>query len=263
MSAAHTLSPMALRTPPAASRTGPSFALALTMHVLLFLGMSLAVRWNTKPQTPAVAQVWSALPPIMEVTPPPQPTPTPQPQPQPAPPLEKPDIALEKQKKEQAQRRQKEEEKRKKEQEAKRKAEAEAQAKAQAQQKAEQAQREALRKEEAERLLKQLSAAAPAAAPSDGAGQDTGWHAQVIGCIRPHIAYSVPENTSAQVYAEFELDLLPTGEQVAVRLTRASQLPGFDAAAERAIRRCNPIPRRTDGTVLRRFVLVVRPVEMR
>lgn len=249
--------------------TGRAFAAALFMHALLFVALSIAVRWNTQPQAPASAQVWGALPAVMQVEPAPrpQPAPKPAPKPKPAPPQPQPQTTpdiVEEQKKQREKERQAQEEKRaqarEREQALEKKRELEKQ---------QLAQREKLREQEAERLARQLGAATSSTSPSPathanaGAGADRAWQAQVTACIRPHIAFSVPESTSAEVYAEFRLELLPTGEHVAVRRIRASGLAGFDDAAERAIRRCDPIPRRADGTVPRSFVLVVRPVEMR
>lgn len=251
--------PQAPRTAPLAHRTGPSFLLALVVHALLLAGMSLAVRWKTSVEAPAVAQVWGALPPVMELTaptPPPAPEPKPEPTPEPKeePKPKAPDI-VEKQEKKPPPKKEEKKKEEKKPPEADKKKE-------QAQREAE---RERLRKEEAERLQRQLGAPASAVGPASpgSRGTDAGWNAQIIACIRPHIAYSVPEHTSAEVAAEFRLELLPTGEQQSVHLIRASGLPGFDAAAERAIRRCDPIPRQKDGSVPRSFVLVLRPVQMR
>lgn len=237
------------RRPRVAHRTVPSFGLAVAMHVLLFIGLSVAVRWKTHSDAAAVAELWGPLPPVMVVAPPPPPVEVkPEPRPEPPPPPKEPDI-VEKQEAPPKKEEKKPDIDKKKLEEQRRQKELEAQ-------------REATRKEEAARIEKQLSAA-PATSAVTGRGTDAGWIAQVIACIRPHIAFSVPDNTAPEVHAEFRLEALPTGEQVAVRLTRSSNLPGFDSAAERAIRRCDPIPRQKDGTVPGTFVLVVRPMEMR
>jgi colicin import membrane protein len=73
----------------------------------------------------------------------------------------------------------------------------------------------------------------------------------------------VPDNISDQVYAEFSVDVLPTGEQPTPHLTKPSGLPGWDDAAERAIIHCDPFPRDRDGTVPRSIVLRMRPAEAR
>jgi len=62
------------------------------------------------------------------------------------------------------------------------------------------------------------------------------YKALIIACIRPNIAFAVPDGTPEQVYAEFKVELLPTGEQAAPpKLIKPSGLPGYDDAAERAI----------------------------
>jgi colicin import membrane protein len=248
------------RRPRVGHRTAPSFMLALLMHGLLFGGMTIAVRWKTEAEAPAVAEVWGALPPVMEVAPAPPPPPPPPPEvkrePEP-PPAKEPEIVEKQEKKAPPKKEEKKVEEKKPEPDRKKLEE-------ERQRKQLEAQREAIRKEEAARLEKQL-AGTPGAAPSQaqGRGTDSGWEAQVKSCVRPHVAYNVPEGTTFEVRAEFAVEVLPTGEQVAVRLTRPSNLPGFDAAAERAIRRCDPIPRQKDGTVPRSFTLILRPVEMR
>jgi colicin import membrane protein len=85
----------------------------------------------------------------------------------------------------------------------------------------------------------------------------------VIGCIRPHIAFAVPEGTSASVYADFRVELLPDGSVASVRLVRPSGLANYDAAAERAIRRCDPFPRKREGGIDRTIDVRMYPVEAR
>jgi colicin import membrane protein len=106
------------------------------------------------------------------------------------------------------------------------------------------------------------SAGAPVAG---GGGLARGYESQVIGCIRPHIVFSVPDNLAArQNVAEFEVTLLPTGEQVgAPKLLRASGIGAYDQAVERAIRRCDPFPRPRDGAMPRSLRLTFDPVETR
>ena len=86
-----------------------------------------------------------------------------------------------------------------------------------------------------------------------------------MGCIRPHIAFNVPDGLQPRQHvAEFEVQLLPTGEQVGPpRLLRASGLAAYDSAVERAIRRCDPFPRPREGTMPRSLILKFDPVETR
>ena len=92
-----------------------------------------------------------------------------------------------------------------------------------------------------------------------------GYESQVVGCIRPHIAFNVPESLQPKQHvAEFEVQLLPSGEQVgAPRLLRGSGLAAYDQAVERAIRRCDPFPRPREGTMPRSLRLTFDPVETR
>jgi colicin import membrane protein len=72
----------------------------------------------------------------------------------------------------------------------------------------------------------------------------------------------VPAGTEAKVFAQFRVDLLPDGSVAATRLTKPSGLPGYDVAAENAIRRCDPFPRPRDGVVPKEGVVVeMYPVE--
>ncbi len=90
---------------------------------------------------------------------------------------------------------------------------------------------------------------APGGAATGGPGLSDSYKGQVVGCIRPHVVFNVPEGLRPKQHvAEFEVQLLPSGEQVgAPRLVSASGLPAYDQAVERAIRRCDPFPRPREG----------------
>lgn len=90
------------------------------------------------------------------------------------------------------------------------------------------------------------------------------WSNQVRSCIRPNITIDVPATTRPGQYrAVYSLQLLPTGEQVgAPKLVTPSGWPAYDAAVERAIRRCNPLPRPGAGEDMPREIsLSFDPVE--
>jgi colicin import membrane protein len=161
----------------------------------------------------------------------------------------------------------------KKQLEAERKKQAEAMAQA-AERKREEERREAVRNAEQARMLAQAAGGSPggSAAGSVGGrpggtaaagagGGDATYAGQLIALIRPRIIFAVPENTPASIHAEFQVDLLPTGEILAVRKLKASGLPGYDEAVERAIRRTDPFPRKRDGTVDRTVIIRFRPVD--
>ena len=134
--------------------------------------------------------------------------------------------------------------------------------------------REAVRKAEEARMLAQAAGGSPGGSAAGSAGGrpggtaaagagggDPSYAGQLIALIRPRIIFAVPENTPASVQAVFQVDLLPTGEILAVRKLKASGLAGYDEAVERAIRRTDPFPRKRDGTVDRSVIIEFRPVE--
>lgn len=257
-------------------RTPTSLALALLMHALLFGGMTLAVQWRTQPSGPVVAELWAGLPPPV-IVPSPEPAPVarrePEPSPEPVPvpePKREPEIAIERERKAapRVEPRPPPRPAPKKEAPPPKKAPPPEAKKA-----APEATKAALEpapqpRTDLERLMAQAQAgAAPAGAPATSAsgvrGADGEFSARVIGCIRPHVVFVVPAGTSPTVHAEFRVELLPDGSVAAVRLVRASGLPGYDAAAERAIRRCDPFPRKRDGSVERVVAVRMSPVEPR
>lgn len=258
---------------------GP-FGLALLMHALLFAAMTLAVRWHTQPSAPIVAELWSALPPTpapeVVVAPPPPPPPPPQPQPKPEPEPEKPaDIALEQKKPPPKPPEVKKEEPKKPEP---KKEEKKVEPKKVEPKKVEPRKTEAKKVEpprpptDLERIMAQAQATAQPGAPtvagasaagSTVRGADATYAAQVIGCIRPNIVFSVPEGTSPNVYADYRVELMPDASVASVKLLHPSGLPNYDAAAERAIRRCDPFPRKRDGTIDRTIDVRMYPVEAR
>lgn len=90
------------------------------------------------------------------------------------------------------------------------------------------------------------------------------WSNKVRACIRPHITIDVPANTPKGRYkAEFRLKLMPTGEQMgAPNLITPSGWSAYDAAVERAIRRCSRLPSPGPGEQMpREITLAFDPVE--
>jgi colicin import membrane protein len=286
--------------PRSEQNTPAAFLLALAMHALLVGALWLSVQWNVEPSGAVVVELWggppagpAAAPEPVVVAPPPPPAPV-----KAAPEPEKPDadIVLQQEKKRleaerrleeerrlEAERKKQAEQKRreaeakrlaeeKKQLEAERKKQAEAMAQA-AERKREEERREAVRNAEQARMLAQAgaggspggsAAGSPGGRPGGTAGAGAGdatYAGQLIALIRPRIIFAVPENTPASIHAEFQVDLLPTGEILAVRKLKASGLPGYDEAVERAIRRTDPFPRKRDGTVERTVIIRFRPVD--
>jgi colicin import membrane protein len=233
------------------------------MHALLVFGMWFAVQWRTSSEAPAVAELWAPLPAVEEPAPPPPP-PAP---PQPEAPKPEADIVQQQQVKPHApehesppppERRPIEKREPKKPEPKKAETKPTAEQIAREERKAEER-----RKAEIARITGEVTGTARAPLASTGVISNT-YGALIKACIRPHIVFAVPEGTSDQIYAEFKVELLPTGEQAAApQLTKPSGLPGYDDAAERAIIRCDPFPRDRDGTVPRSFTLKMYPTETR
>lgn len=261
----------------APEKSGPSLALSILAHVLLFASIAFVVRWKTEPAATVSAELWGGLPPALTVAPVPV-----APAPPPAvvtPPPTKADIVetkapepvrkVEPPKLEKTQEVPKKLEPKKLE--AKPAPKADPKADALKREAAEKAEKAALaRAAETQRqaaVRRALAAAggAPGASSGGEPGLARGYEAQVIGCIRPHIVFSVPENLRpGQHVAEFEVQLLPTGEQLgAPRLVKPSGLAAYDQAVERAIRRCDPFPRPREGVLPRNLRLAFDPVELR
>lgn len=268
--------------PRSEQNTPAAFVLALVMHALLVVALWISVQWRTESAGAVVVELWGAPPEPAIVAPPPPPPPV-KAQPEP----ERPDaeIVVKQEKKappkaeppppelkkiEAEKRRAEAEQKRleaeKKQLEAERKKQAEAMARA-AEQRREEERREAVRKAEQARMLAQAGSGSPAGSPNataaaTGTGRgDPSYAAQLIGIIRPRIVFAVPDGTSPAVYADFQVELLPTGEILAVRRLKASGLPGYDEAVERAIRRTDPFPRKRDGSVDRTVIIRFRPID--
>jgi len=282
--------------------SAPAFALSLFAHALLFFAIAFVVRWKTEPAGTVSAELWSGFPaaapaaapapapapvpapvpaPIVEPAPPPPP-PKVEPRPEPEP-ERKADIVVEQKKKPEPPKKVEPPKPDPKKVEAEKRAAAKAEAAKVEAAKAEAAKAAAAKAEAAqarasekrrEQELQRIAAAAGGAAGStgtsatgvtSGGGMPRGYEGQVVGCIRPHIVFNVPDGVKPKQHvAEFEVQLLPTGEQAtAPRLLKASGLASFDQAVERAIRRCDPFPRPAEGAMPRNLRLAFDPVDTR
>ena len=249
---------------------------ALLMHGLLAAALLFSLQW--KDRTPIVqAELWSAMPRDIPATPtPPAPVVRSTPPAPSAPvPETKADIALKKK------------EEPKKEEPKKLeppkvdvlKAQQEAQKKALEKKLAEKKaaeQLEAQRRAELARLGIDPNAK-PGAAGRDAAtktgviaggaevgsktGRDADYESLIQARIKARINY--PDRSAANPEAIVQVDQLPTGEVVAVKLVRASGTPAWDEAVQRAVWAASPLPKRKDGTVARVLELAFRPKEDR
>ncbi|HEX5638198.1 MAG TPA: energy transducer TonB [Burkholderiaceae bacterium] len=264
--------------------TGPAFALSLFAHALLFLSIAFVVRWKTEPVGTVSAELWGGFPaaaPAPAPVPVPVPEPIVEPPPPPPPKVErepepdrKADIVLEEKKKPEPPKKVEPPKPDPKKIEAQKREAAKAEAA-----KAEAAKAAAAKADAARRFDKELQRIAAAAGPAGsgpagatgvsggpaGGGLSPGFEGQVVGCIRPHIVFNVPDGVKPKQHvAEFEVQLLPTGEQATVpKLLKASGLAAYDQAVERAIRRCDPFPRPREGAMPRSLRLTFDPVDTR
>lgn len=252
---------------------------ALLMHGLLAAALLFSLQWNQRP--PIVqAELWSAMPRNIPANlSPPSPAARPAPPTPPAPaPEAKADIALQKKKEEPKKVEPKKNEptkaealKEKERQEALKKS---AEKKLLEKKAAEQL--EAQRRAELARLgidpnakpgAKGKDAATRAGVATGGAeiGGKTGVDAEYEAMIQARIKARInfPDRSNTNPEAVVQVDQLPTGEVVAVRLIRASGTPAWDEAVQRAIWAASPLPKRKDGTVARMLELSFRPKENR
>lgn len=247
--------------------SGPAFALSLLAHAVLFIAIAFMVRWKSEPIATVSAELWS-LPPAAVQQPVPPPPPAPRPvivePPPPAPEPRKAEIVIEQKKPPPPKPPPpKVEEKKVVAPDPPKKNETKAAEAKKAQLEA--AQLEAARKDADKAAMARMLAQAGPQARAAGAGLSNAYQAQIVSCIRPHIIFNVPDAVRPQQYvAEFEVVLLPTGEQASVpRLLKSSGLAAYDQAVERAIRRCDPFPPPKEGTMPRSVSLRFDPVETR
>ncbi len=76
------------------------------------------------------------------------------------------------------------------------------------------------------------------------------YSAKIRGKIRGNIA--LPPSIQGNPEAIFEVDQLPSGEVLAVKLKRSSGNPALDGAIERAIRKSSPLPKPDDPSLFQR-----------
>lgn len=221
-----------------------SGALALAMHVLFLALLVFGVSWQQrKPDSAAIVDLWSSLPPLPqpkieepppEVKPQPEPPkPAPKVEPKPVPkaepkPVVKPDIALkeklarERKLKEQLEAKKRDEEKKRL-------------AALKEQQNLEEKQR--LQKEQDEALRKILEQDTAKAAVAKSLAE---YSRQVSNRIKGKIILLSDMQGNPQ--AEFDVVQIPGGGILSVKLRRSSGVPAYDSAVERAIWSAPPLP---------------------
>ena len=276
-------------------RISRGVALALVVHAVLLVALSLSVSWRSSEPVGGEAELWAAVPQVaapraVEPDPPkPMPVPPPEP-PKPAPRVETPpppsrdaDIAREK-------REEKEKllDKQRLDDDRKARAQQEQERKA-AERKQELAKTEALQREadkreaekqkrldtersariEAQRAenLKRIQGEAGATgapgstgAAAQSAGPSASYAGRIKARIKPNVVFTdeVPGNPLATV----EVRLAPDGTIIGRRLVKGSGVKAWDDAVLRAIDKTEVLPRDTDGRVPPPFEIDFRPRDL-
>jgi colicin import membrane protein len=279
-----------------------SAVLALGMHLLLAAVLFLGVSWQSRPPEAVTVELWTAppapppapAPKVEQPRPEPKPEvrPEPKPEPRPEPRVEKPDIAIEQEK------RRLEEERKAREAEAERQRKLAEQKKLEEQKKlAEQKRQEEqkqleerkkaeeqkrlaedkrrLEAENRQRLNDQLarelkgtqsaSAGIPGAritGPANVAGATSGdtdaYRAKIAAKIKGNVI--LPMDVIGNPIAEFEVIQAPTGDVLNVKRSKSSGNPTLDEAWERAIWKSTPLPKPDNPAAFeRRLTLRFRP----
>ena len=228
-----------------------SIILAVLVHVALVALLVYGIRWQTRIEDVVevdLVQQAPAPPPVVREEPPPVPKvetkSEPKPEPKPEPPPKKPDIAL------------------------KEKEKVKPPPKPDPVKPAPEAKpkfdpvKDVLAREEKDRAMERLiadeerklkqqkeaSAAAQTAAARNKAEQ--GYAERIRAKIRGNIV--LPPDIKGNPSALFKVVQLPSGEVMAVQLTRSSGHAGYDAAVERAILKSSPLPKPDDPSLFAR-----------
>lgn len=252
---------------------GTGAALAVLVHALLILALTLSVNWRTAEPEAFSAELWAAVPqvaaPPLPPTPQPQPEPsTPPPVPQVAPPQPvQADIALERQREREAREKQLEAERAEKLRlarlEADRKDAERKQAeklKAEERQKADEERLARQREENLRRMLGQVGATgAPGSTGSAtrDAGPSAGYAGRIRARVKPNIVFT--DEVSGNPTAEVEVRSAPDGTIVGRRLVRPSGVKDWDEAVLRALDRTEVLPKDIDGRVPATMIISFRP----
>lgn len=230
----------------------PAMLLALLVHGLFFGFLFFGFNWHVRSSSHVEVEMWASLPSIKTESPAPQPheppPPAPQPQVAPQPPKaaapelpHKADIEFKEKKKKQ--------ERLKQEEEAK--AQLEAQKIAEKQKIMAQERQEAARVAMENTRIQALKAQMQAEMDADRQAQVSRYKDMIQAKIRRNIVMppDVPENAEAQ----FFVIVLPGGDVVSVTLKKSSGNAAYDAAAERAIYKAQPLPMPQDSDLARMF----------
>ncbi len=267
-------------------------ALAVLVHAVMLVGLSLNINWRSMEPVGSEAELWAAVPraaapravePEPPVPTPPAPRPEP-PQPAartepPPPPSRDADIVRErreeKEKLLEKQRLEDEREAARLRKAAERKQElVKAEADKRQTEKREAEKQEAQKKLDAERSarieqqrtenLKRIQGEAGASgapgstgAAAQSAGPSANWAGRVKARIKPNITFF--DEAPANAVATVEVRLAPDGSIVGQRLVKSSGIKSWDEAVMRAVEKTEVLPRDTDGRVPSSFEIDFRP----
>ena len=81
--------------------------------------------------------------------------------------------------------------------------------------------------------------------------------------LRANTVFAIPTNLQGNPKATFLVSVQPDCTINKVQLTRSSGVPAWDEAAERGIKRTDPLPRRPDGTCPSELEIVRGPRDER
>lgn len=217
----------------------PSAVLAVSVHVLLFVVLVFGVSWQSRAPEAVSVELWDLAPQQKtEPAPPqikrePEPAPTPEAKPEP----KKVDIVIEK---------------KPAAKEASIKLDVAKQMKDQLARELETVQRERERSE----VMSQFKPTAAPPAPQ----VDAAYGNRITAKIKPLI--NIPSDISGNPEAIYDVEQLPTGEILSVKLRKSSGHRAYDDAVERAILRASPLPRPDRAEQFqRRLELKFRPKE--
>ncbi|HUJ87414.1 MAG TPA: energy transducer TonB [Burkholderiales bacterium] len=245
---------------------GPSAALALAVHLVLFAILFVGIRWESHPPAAMVVELWPAEPapaPKVEPAPPPKLKPVPKVEPPPPPPkaeprIEKPDIAIKappKPKPEPKPKPPPPKPEPKPKPKPRPKPNDAAYRKQMQEQLAQEQQQINTQRQEAE--LSALLASDAAAARSKALAA---WADKIRAKIRSNIV--LPPGIQGNPEAVFQIVLLPTAEVLRVDIKKSSNNRALDDAIVRAILKSSPLPKPDEAGVFdRRIEVTYRPFD--
>ena len=224
-----------------------SIFLAVLVHALLIAFLFYGIRWQTRVQdvveVELVRQAPTPPPPAIKEEPSPQPKVEAKPEPKPEPPPKKPDIAL----KEKDKPKPKEPPKPPPKEEPKPKFDP---FKEELAREEKDRAMERMIADEERKLKQQKDAAAASQLAATRNKAEQGYAERIRNKIRGNIV--LPPDLKGNPSALFKVVQLPSGEVMAVHLTRSSGHAGYDAAVERAILKSSPLPKPDDPSLFAR-----------